>query len=192
MFPFASYRASASRIAVSASCGRPRAAQDLAEGNAGRRVIVAPVGLPSEGDGAARKCLRILQATGGRQDLRPDRPPRDLCRKIVGRRRLLATVDERLRLVVTALPVENLRQERRQRGDKCLLAHLLEPPQAELEALLRPRQIAGKDLDQALVLRRPMKLSVTKPRSSSVRQAKSRSSRASSKRPIIAYRPASG
>src|SRR4029453_12463031 len=88
-------------------------AQDLAEGNAGSRVIVAPVRLPSEGHGAAGKCLRILQATGGRQDLRPNRPPRDLCREIVGRRCFLATVDERLRLVVTLLPVENLRQERR-------------------------------------------------------------------------------
>ena len=49
-------------------------AKDLAESNAGGRVIVAPVRLPSEGHGVAGKCLRVLQATGGRQDLRPNRP----------------------------------------------------------------------------------------------------------------------
>jgi hypothetical protein len=121
-------------------------AKDFAEGNAGSCAIVAPIGLGREGGGTARQCLCVLQATGGGQHLRPDHAPRDLRGKIVSRCRLLAPIHKPFRFLLASLPEENLRQACCQRGDKRLLAHLLQPPQAEREALLRPRQVTGQDL----------------------------------------------
>ena len=75
-------------------------------------------------------------------------------RNVVGGGELLADACELGRLVVAALPVQDIGKEASRSGDVIALAHLLEPFVVRPQLRLGGGQIAGKELDNGRAERR--------------------------------------
>src|SRR5262249_54464020 len=73
--------------------------------------------------------------------------PQELGRDVAGRGEVLAYRGELGRLVIPALPVQDVGEQARRSGDVVALAHLLQTPVVRAQLRFGGGQIAGQQLD---------------------------------------------